>query len=244
MDFLEWIVKIGLALLGIQYALGPILVWWSQKMPEAYRFNKLDSSKFLSERSDTFLNLHKEILSRGFEYVGSSEMKASNSSMYFSIYYNIETKLCCTLSSAHSKPSNTTQMEFTQLFADGSLININNNPLFHVYPEWDKKKCYRFPNINSFTELLDVSRKLINSYGSAEKTGFTPGEEFSVIESHLTDELLRLVSLGWVSKKVFNGERRLTVKGAILLTWQLCWPIKKVMSNKDEKLSNRALQNA
>lgn len=244
MEFIEWVIKIALVFLAIQYLLGPVVVWWSQKLPEAYRFEKLDAEKFLSERSGTFLSLHREILDSGFNYIGSSELLMSQATTYFSIYYNPETTLCCTLSSVHSKPATTTQIEFTQLFADGAAVNVNNNPIFDVNPRWDKKIVYRFPNINNFPELLNAANRLVGKYGNSKKTGLPPGEEFQTIERYLMRELMRLVSRGWVSENVVNGQRRLTVMGAIVFTWKLCWPVKAVLSAMDESRSRQALQSA
>jgi hypothetical protein len=117
----------------------------------------------------------------------------SDSSMYFSIYDATDSTLCCALSSAYSQPSNTTQIEFTQLFEDGSIINVNNNPLFDIYPKWDKKSSYRFPNANSFDELFTVAKTIVDNMGRSAKLGLQKGNEFSSIEEHLTDELQRLV---------------------------------------------------
>ena len=74
-----------LILLVSPYVVGPILVFFTQKFPNKYNFKILDTDDFLSERSETFCVLHEEIQKYGFEYLGSSELIQSNSSMYFSI---------------------------------------------------------------------------------------------------------------------------------------------------------------
>lgn len=242
---LEWAIIILAALLALPYVLGPALVWMSQKMPEAYRFKRLDGDNFLAERSETFRQLHQDIVGAGFSYIGSSELLLSHSSMAFSIYYQPETQLCCTLSSAYSEPMNTTQLEFTQLYEDGSLISINNNPLFNIYPEWDKKTGYRFPKVNDFNELLMIADTLLAMQpASIRKKALPQGAEFELIEAHLNEELQRLVSLGYVSDHVVDGERRLTAKGALLFTWKLCWPIKGWLGRRDETRSISALKAA
>jgi hypothetical protein len=242
MEWLEWILKIALLLIGMQYVAGPVVVWWTQKLPERYKFVRLDSEEFLTQRSNTFLRLHRELVAGSFGYIGSSELKMSLATMYFSIYYNPQTKLCCTLSSAHSKPASTTQIEFTQLFDDGSVVNVSNNPLFDIYPAWDRKIVYRFPNTNDFGELLSAANKLIEKETKSVKVGLKQGSEFETIENYLTQEMMRLISMGLVSGKAVGGERHLTLKGAIIFTWKLCWPVKSILSSLDEKRSIRALQ--
>ncbi len=242
MVILEWIIYIALALTALPYVVGPPLVWLSQTMPEAYRFALLDTEAFLAERSDTFLALHKQISASGFHYIGSSELAMSHSSMAFSIYFNPESLLCCTLSSAYSEPMNTTQIEFTQLFEDGSVVNINNNPLFNIYPDWDKKIGYRFPQVNDFDQLLSIASALIAAHQTtSSKSGLEQGREFAVIEQHLNSEMQRLIDTGYVSPTVHQGKRRLTIKGALLFTWKLCWPIKGWLARRDEIFSRKAL---
>ncbi len=245
MDTLYFIGKIIGAIVLAQFIIGPIMVFISQRMPDAYRFKILDSDNFLTDRTNTFKNLHDTIISQGFEYIGSSEINQSHSNMYFSIYNNYESKLACTLSTAHSAAQETTQIEFTQMYSNGSVVNINNNPIFDVYPNNSLKSCFRFPQINDFNQLLNIAHKLISAHKTgAEKISFDKSHEFSTIESHLTDELNLLISKGWVSSNISNNERRLTIKGAILMTWQLCWPVKNLLNNRDISLSEKALENA
>lgn len=245
MDVLVWIIYFLLIVVAVQYVVGPILVLKSQRYPVEYSFRLFNSDEFLNERTETFMKIHKELLGEGFEYLGSSELISSHSSMYFSIYNNFDLKLACTLSTAHSQPTNSTQIEFTQMYSDGSVLNVNDNPIIDIYPRNEKKLSFRFPRINSVNDLLNVSRKLINAYKvTDEKITFERGEEFSIIETHLNNELQSLISRGWVSKYVNKNERMLTLKGAILMTWKLCWPVKNILENKEVSFSARALNNA
>ena len=92
MDLLILMVKVLSAFVLAQFIIGPVLVYFSQKMPKAYQFKRFDSDAFYSQRTDTFKQLHNTIVDQGFEYVGSSEIVHSHSDMYFSIYNNYELK--------------------------------------------------------------------------------------------------------------------------------------------------------
>ena len=245
MGIIYWIVGILLIVISIQYIVGPILVFKSQIFPSKYKFNILDPEDFLAERSQTFLELHELIINNGFEYIGSSELIQSHSSMYFSIYNNFELKLACTLSTAHSQPTNSTQIEFTQMYSNGSVINVNNAPLFNIYPATNKKVCFRFPDTNDFETLLNMANRIIKSNKKhEERITFEKGQEISSIEGHLNTELGYLIEKGWVADKVENNERKLTLLGSILMTWQLCWPIKQILNAADVSASKKALNNA
>lgn len=234
-----------LILLVLPYVVGPILVFFTQKFPNKYNFKILDTDDFLSERSDTFCVLHEEIQKYGFEYLGSSELIQSNSSMYFSFYNNCDLKLACTLSTAHSKPVNSTQIEFTQMYEDGWVLNVNNNSLISVFPPNKRKLSYRFPEINDIEQLLDATKRLVDKNDTRKKrVNFEPGAEISTIEAYLDEEVQTLIAMGWVSKEAQNSEHNPTIRGAALMTWKLCWPVKKILERKEESFARNALNSA
>jgi len=245
MDLVIIILKIISILVLAQFIVGPILIFKLQKMPETIKFKLLESDDFLLQRTTTFTVLHEKIISNKFEYIGSSEIIQSNSNMYFSIYNNFESKLACTLSTISSGEQETTQIEFSQMYNDGSIVNVNNNPIFEIYPSNNKKLCFRFPDVNDFEELLNIAMKL-HSYSKTDsnKITYPKGKEFSTIESFLTDEQNLLVNIGWVLPEAINNERQLTAKGAMLMAWKLCWPIKLWFNRRDISKSRKALENA
>lgn len=244
MEIVEWII-IGMAIFfGIQYLFAPIIVFWSQKLPENYSFNLLESEKFLSERTPVFIELHKEIQDSGFEYIGSSELIMSNASMYFSIYNNFSKKIACTLVTAQSVPVKSTYIEFTQMYKNGSVLNVSNAPIINVYPKSEYRLSFRFPMVNDFGQLLELAEKLINSNKqSEEKITFIRGDEFKTVESYLNRELSELIERDWVQSIITAGHRRLTVKGALLMTWKMLWPIKQILNKIDISRSHRAIEN-
>lgn len=244
MEIVEWVILGIVIFLGIQYLLGPIIVLWSQKIPEKYSFKLLESQTFLAERTPTFIELHEKIQDRDFDYIGSSELIMSNSSMYFSIYNNFDKKIACTLVTAQSVPVNTTFIEFTQMYKNGFVLNVSNAPVINVYPKSESRLSFRFPMVNDFEKLLTLAEKLINSNKkNDEKITFTRGNEFKAVESYLNRELSELIERGWVQSKAIAGNRRLTIKGALLMTWKMLWPIKQIINKIDISHSKRAIES-
>lgn len=246
MDYINWIIYPVLVFFCIQYFLGPIMVYFNQKLPIKYRFETLDSEVFIKERGSMFRALHEQILGSRFRYVGSSELNMSHSALYFSIYYSEELKLTCTLMTAHAAHNIPfTQVEFTQIYDDGTLFGVNNNAIFGAYPKWSIKDGYRFPSVNDFNRLLDITEKLIRRYKSdCSPIALEPGTEFQTIENHLNDEVQHLIEIGWVSPKQNGKSYHLTIKGAVIMTWKMCWPIKMFINKADIKRSEMALRNA
>ncbi len=150
-----------------------------------------------------------------------------------------------TLSSIQSQPINSTQIEFTKIYNDGSVPNVSNGPVFSTYPVNDRKISFRFPDINDVDRLLGAAQKLAGSkVNTAGELTIERGLEFAAVESNLNEELSFLMSKGWVSKKSVGDKRSLTLKGALLMTWQLCWPVKLFLNSRDVKSSMKALDNA
>lgn len=243
MEYINWVFVPLCIFLGYQYLLGPILVYFNQKIPVQYKFDILDSESFLNERGIIFKDLHNKIISHSFRYIGSSALRMSHSAVYFSVYYSEERKLTCILMTAHATNSTPfTQIEFTQMYTDGTFFGVSNNGIFGAYPKWELKDGYRFPHINDFDALLAVTEKLINRYKSkCTAKPMVNGKEFATIEDHLNDELKHLIDTGWVSPNSDGHEHRLTLKGALLMTWKMCWPIKSLINNSDIKRSIDAL---
>jgi len=245
MWYLEWLLVPLALFMCLQYGLGPIMVYRNQRMPDRYSFSLLEGEGFLSDRGLAFSSLHYQVQQQGFRYAGSSELKLSHSVIYFSVYYSERRKLCCSLMAAHATHCEPlTSVEFTQMYSDGTLLNVNNTAVFGVYPEWEKKVAYRFPHVSDLVELLDVAERIIKTRNSkAEPVAMVDGKEFEAVESHLNEELDRLIKLGWVSSRLFGGERRLTMKGAVLMTWKMCWPIKFILNQRDVRRSMKVLKN-
>jgi hypothetical protein len=93
--------------------------------------------------------------------------------------------------------------------------------------------------------LLALAEKLIlGNKKNEQKITFTRGSEFEAVETYLNRELNELVKKGWVQSRTGAGGRHLTVKGALLMTWKLVWPIKQILNKSDIAFSERATLNA
>jgi len=245
MESFKWIIDVVIIYFCFQYTVGPILVWWSHKMPDKYKLNLLDTDNFLSKRSQIFLELHSQIQDNNFIYIGSSELIMGKSSLYFSLYNNDDKQLACTLVTASASPIHTTHIEFTKTYEDGSVLDVSNALMSGVYPESKMKLQFRFPHINDFNKLLKVTEKLVSCYkNNAVQSTLSKNNEFSEVEGFLNMELIELIENGWVKQTNSDGFRRLTIKGALLMTWKMIWPIKQILNYKDVYTSKQALKNA
>ena len=239
----EWALSAFLIYFGLHAILGPLMVWRLQRLPESYSFRLLDSDTFLVERSEAYRSLHAEIQHKRFEYVGSSELLCGNASMFFGVYHHYGDKLVCSLVTVKSGLVHSTHIEFTKVYADGSVLDVSNAAIPNVFPRSVMKLAFRFPWVNDFDRLLKISRFLIDRHKNCTTdTSLAQGDEFTEIEGYMNRELAELIERGWVSPLVHNGERRLTFKGAVLMTWKLIFPIKQILDFSEQQASQRAIR--
>lgn len=86
---------------------------------------------------------------------------------------------------------------------------------------------------------------ILTDYGYVTKfkpKTFAARNEFTIIENHINDEVQHLIEFGWVFPKPKGESYCLTVKGIMLMTWTLCWPIKMFVSKVDISRSEKALR--
>ena len=242
---MEHLIKVALVLIAIPYVLGPVAVLIKQRFPERYAFTKLDSEKFFKDQTSKFMELHLGAIRAGFTHLGCSEFSQGNVNANFSVYLDQVDRTFCLLSTFKSSLGETTQIEFTRVYEDTSVTNVNNNAMLNVYPRHWRKETYRLPEISDFTALLDAANRIFSLRGgerSPINIGLEPG--WGLVESHLNQELDSLVERGWVSGVVRDGERRPTIKGALLMTWKLCWPVKTLLNWVDVRNAKNALDSA
>lgn len=226
--------------------LGPLLIMKTQRLPARVRFKEHDEQEFLSTRDEEFNSLDRSIRGLGFEYIGSSFMEDSHTQTNFSLYSNEKELTCATVVSMVSNVKSITYVEFSQAFADGSMLDISNADQVNPYPKTSIKEAVRYPEIKDPEELLKVfqrvKRLLKNSSSPVpydKETGFKMVEEFMAMES---DDL---VKKGYCKDEIDKeGKRPLTLKGACLITWKSVFPGNKIMNWLNGSYARKLLKNA
>jgi DNA-binding MarR family transcriptional regulator len=92
---------------------------------------------------------------------------------------------------------------------------------------------------------LAIAERIFASRGRGwDALRVAQGSAWSLFESQLTDELDSLVERGWVSRTVADHKRRLTAKGALLMAWKHCWPVRALLDRAQARASKKALEEA
>lgn len=226
-------------------ALGPLLIKKIQKLPARLKFKKHDEKEFLLSRDAEFNELNRKIIEIGFEYVGSSFMTDSHTDTNFSIYSNDSDLTCCMIVSMVSKIKSITYVEFSQLYNDGSMLDVSNADQISPFPKMDLKLAVRYPEIHEPKKLYEVFLKLKKFLkNTAQPTAYDKNKGFEVVEEFMAKESDILVEKGYCNEPVDqDGKRTLTFKGAYLMTWRSVFPGNKVKKWLDRSTAQKLLNN-
>ncbi len=244
------IIKIVLGIIFIPIALlnllGPIFVKRVQKLPARIRFTEHDEKEFLGSRDVEFNQLDSEIKVIGFEYAGSSFIKDTNTETNFSLYTNETDMTCAMVVSIVSNVKSITYVEFSQLYEDGSMLDIFNATQVSPYPDMDLKIALRYPDIKSPKALYEVFLRIRNFMkNTARPMVYDKSKGFKYVEEFMARESDELVKKGYCNNEIdADGKRSLTWKGAYLLTWQSVFPGNRIRDLIDRSNASRILRNA
>lgn len=226
--------------------LGPLLIWRSQKLPARIRFKPHDEASFLANRDDDFRRLDAGVRDLGFGYLGSSYLRDTHTEANFSLYTHGSDRSCAMVVSMVSKIKAITYVEYTQVYADGSLLSTSNIDMTSTYPHMPVKIATRFAEVDDPRELharfLALRAGLRNS---ARAVPYSAEEGFRMVEDYMDHESDLLVEMGYCHPQVdAEGRRALTLKGAYLLSWRAIFPGKGLTGWLDRQRSARLLAQA
>jgi hypothetical protein len=236
------IIFIPIALLNL---LGPLFVKKVQKLPARLRFTGHDENEFLLSRDKEFNLLDSQIKGIGFDYVGSSFMKDVNTETNFSLYSNETDLTCAVVVSIVSNAKSITYVEYSQLYEDGSMLDVFNASQVSPFPNMDIKIALRFPEIKSPKELYQVFIRIRNFLKNTSRPiPYDKSKGFKHVEDFIARESDELVKRGYCDNEIdANGKRSLTWKGAYLLTWRSVFPGNRIRDLIDRSYATRIIRN-
>ncbi len=235
-----------LVFIAALYIAAPLWIYRVQKLPARVSFDAVDEAGFLSDQSDKFKVLDNELKEIGFEYVGSSTLLDDHNKTCFSLYFNKKKKASGMLVSMRSAADSFTYVGFSQLYSDGTTLDVSNSPAIPVYPQMDIKISARFPKVHDVESLYSIFIKLKSSLKNGSSSIAHKREDgFNKVEVFVAKESDELVSLGYCREPIdSDGKRGLTLKGAFIFTWKNIFPGKGICDKLDQAYSQKLLINS
>jgi hypothetical protein len=224
--------------------LAPLLIWKSQTIPARVSLAPIDIPGFLERCGDRFRELDAKLQDMGCDYLGSSQLELQQVTTRFSVYFLDGGFTIATLVTISGPDQEVVYVEFSRLYQDGSILNVNNSPIASAYPDMDVKIMARLPEHEDPAGLHSVFAQLAdNLRNTSPMLDARNLDCFSTIEEYIGKESDELARMGYCHSHIDkDGLRRLTLKGAYLMTWGQLFPGSWLKKARDARYARRLLQ--
>jgi hypothetical protein len=226
------IVKtVGIWILA-QYLIGPWLVLFQVTAPERFVLPKLEWTELLMKLGKQLSDAHEVIIGLGYVPCGATEVP------------NIKA-----ISYVHPIDGSGIQLRhlaigysvcFSQWYSGGMCLLVSNSQLPEVFPAWHKRTSYLLPRCRDIPALFDKFKRIRSALNIEGAVKADARIELQATEEFLNAELQENVRNGFYAKKVSDGKRRLSVKGAFVISWRIAWPSKPIMLALAQKRAENA----
>jgi hypothetical protein len=239
---IEIVLWVVLGVIAAQHVLGPILVWRSERVPASYNFPPMEVSTFLRQQTPEVQAALAQLEALGFAPAAASVLEKSNvKAGFLLLQHGTELASAMLVVASHAKGS-IHYAEFTQIFTDGTMLDVFSCPTASIYPTDTKTLKYRFPGM-AISELYGTFVK-INTRLQQHKTPTRTleiGDELTDLAQKMNLDVAGLVKRGYYTPSADRSQYRLTLKGACLFTWRLVWPWKPLFNYFELARARRAL---
>jgi hypothetical protein len=212
--------------LAFTHLVAPLFVLRSHRVPCEYRFPPADVAATLAEATEPFRATCREFAELGFSPVAAGRLDNSNTSTAFVLFRQPGDPCIATAMLGRSALGTRVVIDFTQPYRDGICLSLSNSPYPPLFPHLRIKVAYQLAGTRHLWELLERFRRLRERCGLQDPVMAPEGGELASLERFMSAEAAALRERGIYAAGCENGYRRLTLKGAYLLSWKLLWPWK------------------
>lgn len=241
MDVIVWIAKLAGLVMLVQYLVGPILVWMNYRHPARYRLSEGEPGVTPLDPTPAHSANCMALESLGFMRLQTSGLQGPTQARV-TLFQHADG----TIAYAASMQSGSMRLEyceFAQSFHDGRYLVVNNSRQIMGLPEVGSRILYRLPQFDSPLELYAAWLQLLNKHiqQGRQPDHVAPDQVTRAIDDYMNAESARLTETGFFRAST-PEQLRPTVKGALMLTWRQCFPVKQWIDYNDRAASKRALQ--
>jgi hypothetical protein len=220
---LVWAVGLYFA---FTHLVGPLFVLRRHGVPCEYRFPPADVAATLAEATESFRATCRQLADLRFSPVAAGRLGLSNASTAFVLFRRPGDSCIATAMLGRNALGTRVVVDFTQPYRDGTCLSLSNNPYPPLFPRLRMKVAYQLAGTRPLWELHERFRRLRERCGLQDPVTAPEGGELAALERFMNAEAAALREQGVYAARCDNGFRRLTLKGAYVLSWKLLWPWK------------------
>jgi hypothetical protein len=248
---MEAILLVLVGLLALPFVLGPLLVKATQRLPAHPTFESIDPEEGLAgEVYDLFKNSIVPLGEAGFtdQVFLRQKDQIPGQTIHLCTLANTSTQDLAMVvhmrqSVEKGKDLRVPYVEYYTRFQGDTSVTTNNNDEIMPFPKQKGRRVTQFPDIKDPKRLFEIHRAIqdLDGHGSAEPAPGADGLEAVVIES-MVKEFEAQTKTGYLFLAASGEYYRPTWKGAILMTWKLCWPVSAIIRGQRNRESAASLK--
>lgn len=225
------LINILFIFLFVEYLIAPIAIRFTLKVPENYKLQQLNWGDVISFQTPSFNARHGILIQLGFVPAVATRLDNVEAAYYC---HPKDPAIACIMVNNSSVFT-----EFTQIHISGTCLDISDYQLPVISPRWSKRITYQLSR-RDILKLFKAFEKIRDRISLGSTLTLGPLDILQYVENYSNAQLDHIVNSGFYSKVVSNGMRRVTLKGAFLMTWKLAWPSKPILMFFENRRAARA----
>ncbi|MBI3831525.1 MAG: hypothetical protein HY291_18540 [Planctomycetes bacterium] len=219
------------------YILGPILIKSNHTQAAEPHFREIDAQteELPVEAQNLFETRIPELTQLGFTPLACMEMSGytSKAMAYFTLLGHPENRDMAMLTAFYVKLNEqlrfrTTYVEFVTRFAGDHAVTTNNTGEISVTPKTPGRIKNAFPMIPDTERLYRIHQAVVKREAPGDRKELPSRDGVGrMLTEGIAKEHAHGVAVGYLFFDPAANAFRPTWKGACLMTWKLCWPVKK-----------------
>jgi hypothetical protein len=232
--FTIFIVTLVFSLVVLPYVIAPLVVRFANKQSARPQIEQVGADAFGPELAAYFARFAACLAPQGFApaaYFRVTDAAGGTQARVF-ILINESSRESAAASEVEAKGAAKSFVqryaEFCTDFVNGDEIATHNSGIAFVYKPHPKKRQFRFPGVQHPLALYRAHRSLVDRHRPAAEPFIpTRGTEHLHLAHSFEKTYRRQAEFGYLFLDEAAGVYRPTLKGAILMSWKLAWPVKQ-----------------
>lgn len=244
LDILQTAGTLVLLVLGIQYLVGPLIVRATLWYPARFNLSAGAPGYERLPESAQHASWVAELEDLGFELLQQTGVPGSSVALASFLHAPGDGAFAY-VASIKSGPKQVEYVEFAHWQAGGRLLVVNNCSELLGLGDYPPRRAVRLPQIQDLAELYGAFRAifLYEKRAGHAPLRLHPGEITASMDRFLAEEGAYFHSEGYFQPPR-DDRHRLTMKGALRMTWRQCFPVKQIINRRECRDAGRLLMRA
>jgi len=233
----------------LPYVVGPILIRYRQRLSANPQLEPKAPQDLSREVSEFFQRATQDLTGEGLTGWPPFAHRLDNVTMYLKLFLNNETGDSITATAIYSNLKGAVRLRAKNLIIttkldDGQWYTTSNASVPGIFCRSPDRHGLFLPQVQDNSRLYRINRAWLHKAAPAGRPVLpAEGREIASVAEEMADSLARQVQLGFYYIDPALNRYRPTWKGAVLMTWKMCWPVKQIRKalriRKDKRIVRR-----